>query len=121
MVDCNMQLLERERRQLAHLKDRLLRYESGRLTLSTLIAELDFLIEALEVVDAEKRSALRCQWSVLEEIYADSLDRGIRELGDESEKLVDRAVEELTRLVAEIETAYGLNLETAVAEDERDS
>ena len=98
-----MQLSEREGRQLALLRNRLLCYESGNLPLATLIAEVDFLIEALEEVGAEQRSELRRQWSVLEEIYADALDRGECELCDESDKLADRTVEKLTQLVTEIE------------------
>ena len=98
-----MQFSERERRQLEQLKDRLLRYESGSLPLATLISEVDFLVESLEEVPADQRAALRREWSVLEEVYADALDRGGRELSDESESLADRTVQKLTQLIAEIE------------------
>ena len=98
------QISEREQRQLEQLKDRLLRYESGSFSLANLVSEVDFLIEALEEVDAEKRLALRREWSVLEEVYADALDRGGPELTDESAKRADRTVEKLTHLVFEIDS-----------------
>jgi len=91
---------ERDRRQLELLKERLFLYERDEIRLRTLIADLDFLIEAFEGADAAWRESLRKEWSVLEEVNAVALDRGFAELDPESERLVDRAVHGLFELVA---------------------
>jgi len=46
-----VQLSERDRRQLELMKRRLALYEGDEIHLRTLIADLDFLIEAFESVD----------------------------------------------------------------------
>jgi hypothetical protein len=91
---------DRDRRQLDLMKERLLLYERDEIHLPTLIADIDFLIEAFDSVDPVWRQALREEWSVLEEVYAVALDRGHTHLDTDSERLVDRAVEALSELVA---------------------
>jgi hypothetical protein len=90
----------RDRRQLELLRERLFLYERDEIPLRTLIADLDFLIEAFEGADAAWREALRKEWAILEEVNAVALDRGVTELDPESERLVDRAVHGLFELVA---------------------
>jgi hypothetical protein len=81
------------------MKERLFLYERDEIQLRTLIADLDFLIEAFESVDQAWRESLRKEWSILEEVNAIALDRGVTDLDLESERLVDRAVQ-LFELVA---------------------
>jgi len=95
-----LHLSERDRRQLGLLKERLFLYERGTIPLRTLIADIDFLIEAFEGVDTAWRELLRKEWSILEEVNAVALDRGIKEFDQESKLLVDRAVQSLFELVA---------------------
>lgn len=91
---------ERDCRQLELMKERLFLYERDEIQLRTLIADLDFLIEAFESVDPAWRESLRKEWSILEEVNAVALDRGVTELDLESERLVDGAVHGLFELVA---------------------
>ena len=77
----NSALSDYDRRQLGHMQERLFLYEQGTLNLAALIADLDFLTDALQTVDADWRDAVRREWSILEEVYADALDTAAAELG----------------------------------------
>jgi hypothetical protein len=86
-------------RQIALMRERLSLYERGEMRLATLVGDLDFLIGSLESVDDSVRESLRREWSILEEVSAVALDRGIMKLDSESELLVARAVRALRKLV----------------------
>lgn len=69
MIDLN----ERDERQLRRMVERLELFSAEKISLHTLIADVEFLLGALEDVDQVKLRVLQEQWEVLEEVHAVSL------------------------------------------------
>jgi len=92
-----------DHRQVERMKSRLLLYEQEKISLGTLVADLDFLIEALKDCDVSWRGALRREWGALEEVNAVVLDRGTAMLDQPLEQVVDQATEAMQALLADVE------------------
>ncbi|WP_394828245.1 hypothetical protein [Pendulispora albinea] len=94
---------EREIRQYALMKDKLLEFNDGKLPLSNLIDSLRALLDNVEEVSSQWRESFGQHWWTLEQVYAVALDRGnLEALPIESKVLVAEAVTELRRLVDEV-------------------
>jgi len=76
-------------------------FESKSIELGSLVSTLDGLQNALEEVDSSWRSAFLKQWGVLEDVYADLLYRDLKEIPDQHMLLLNKAIREIKRLVAE--------------------
>jgi hypothetical protein len=92
---------EHDLRQLRLMRDLLQQYDSGKTDLSSLIAGLEALLDALESATEEWKRAFRRQWGVLEIEYAVALDREQTALSDDSLERISRAVEDIRCLLAE--------------------
>ena len=97
-----MQFSEREERQISLMRNLLAMHRRDQISISSLVGEFDFLIEALEEVSDEYKEKLRQEWGVLEEVYAVGLDRNEKELSEDNKKLVDRTVENLENILSGI-------------------
>jgi len=74
-VTVNDETIERERRQLQLMLDRLQRFQAGDLYISHVITDLEALLYELELVDESWRGEFIEAWSDLEIPYAVALDR----------------------------------------------
>lgn len=74
-VTVNDEIIERERRQLQLMLDRLRRFQAGDLSVSHAITDLEALLYQLELVDESWRREFTEAWSDLEIPYAVALDR----------------------------------------------
>lgn len=72
-------LTDRDRRQLRRMAERLALFERHEIDLEVLVADLAFLLDAIEDLDAGERGWLRAQWEELEIEYALGLHRGKRD------------------------------------------
>jgi len=82
-----------DQRQLNRMKDQISSFESGGIGLGSLIGDLEFLLNAMESSDEDWKKQLDEQILILEEVYADALDRDMTELEPESQTLVSKAIE----------------------------
>ena len=76
--------------------------EQNTRSIGSLIATLDFLLEALEGGDANWKERFRKSWGILEEVTAFALDAGRSSFSDEEQKLLNRAVQDLKSLIEEV-------------------
>lgn len=81
--------------------DRLNTFDNKLTTLGDLIASLNGLLNAVTDIDQGWKTAFQKQWAMLEEVYADALDKDLREISAENLGLVNRAIEEIRRLVTQ--------------------
>jgi hypothetical protein len=81
--------------------ERLNAFEEKAIRLGHLVSDLDGLQRALEGIDTQWRNAFLEQWGVLEEVYADLLDRSLEEIPDQHMQFLERAIKEIRRLIAE--------------------
>ncbi len=88
-------------RQFNLMIERLNAFEKKAITLGHLVSSLDGLQNALQDVDASWKKAFLKQWSVLEDVYADALDRNLKEIPDQHMGLLRGAIQEIRRLIAE--------------------
>jgi hypothetical protein len=72
-----------------------------------LITDLSALIDSLEEQEPDWKQRLRDRWSVLEEVYAVALDRGMTRLSEEGERLASDAVEQLLQMLTAQGYAHG--------------
>jgi hypothetical protein len=81
-------------------------FDDGRLQLPVLVADLEFLLSALENLDENVRVELRERWGVLEEVYSVSVAMNDGRLAPLSQEVVTDAVralrERLHQLVASV-------------------
>jgi hypothetical protein len=91
------------KRQLKLMLERIDWFHRGEIGLPALIANLDGLLNALEGVDQRWKQAFLKQWGVLEEVYADSLDKGLSAVPSENMPLINRAMDELKQLIAQVQ------------------
>ena len=80
--------------------ERLDAFEQKTLSLGDLVSNLDGLQNALRDVDAKWRNAFLKQWGVLEDVYADSLDKRLIDLPAEWMTLIKKAIEEMRWLIS---------------------
>jgi uncharacterized damage-inducible protein DinB len=81
--------------------------EQNTRSLGSLIATLDFLLEALEGADANWKERFRKHWGILEEVNAFALDARRSGFSDEEQKLLYRAVQNLRLLTEEVTRPAG--------------
>lgn len=84
------------------MNERLRTYEDGRLSLRGLVADLEFLLGALEALDDTARQELRDLWGVLEEVYSVSLADRERKVDQQGEALVRATVASLRERVGRL-------------------
>lgn len=90
-----------DRRQFEEMVKRIERYRQGSLPFGKLIADLEALLCALESTDDAWKRAFQKEWSKLELLYADALDRGQAALSAEAANIAAEAVENLWKLTNE--------------------
>lgn len=88
-----------DNRQYALMLEQLNQFESKRIDLKHLISGLESLLCLLEKADAAWKSTFQSRWGILEEVYADKLDRSHRDLPASHQKLVEKSVSELKAMV----------------------
>jgi hypothetical protein len=94
---------EYDQRQLARMRDKMDLYERRAISLGSLVDDLDGLLRALQGVHKPLRSAMRKEWTRLEEVRAVALDRRHQTLDRQAQDLVAAAVRELRQLIAQAE------------------
>jgi len=95
-------LTDHDRRQLWRMAERLELFSKGELALRVLIADIEFLLGALDAVDENVRQQLRGHWAILEEVYSVALTMHAGRLNAQSESLIQNAVMALRTRVAEL-------------------
>ena len=73
-------------------------FEGGKLSLSSLISNIEGLIGALENFSLSQRNELIRKWGVLDEIFAVCLDENNRSLSKEERDLINHTLCELREL-----------------------
>ena len=91
---------ERDRRQLGKVAERVSMAQRGELPLRALVADLEFLLEALD--SAEIRKQLREKWEVLEEVYSVSVALRDGEVDAQSLELLTNTEKELASEVGQL-------------------
>ena len=88
-----------DNRQYSLMIEQIKQFESKRIDLKHLISGLESLLCALEQPDKKWKDTFQSEWGVLEEVYADALDKGYKRFPDTHEKLVEKAVRNLKATV----------------------
>lgn len=101
-------LTDRDRRQLNRMAERLELFAKGDIALRVLIADVEFLLNALDVVEESVRHQLRRHWEVLEEVYSVAVTMHGGKLDEQAESLIQDSVAALRTRVAELVEADGL-------------
>ena len=91
---------EYDQRQYRLMKQRILNYERGEITLNTLIVDLEVLLGVLHMDDEEWKQSFRSAWWILEEVYAVALDRERDTLSLEDRELIKKSIDKLRQLLA---------------------
>ncbi len=95
-------IVEYDVRQLRRMDERLGMFEDGRVSLRLLIADVEFLLNAMEGFDATVREELRERWGVLEEVYSVAVAMHDGKVDAQSEVLVRKTVKALRERVGEL-------------------
>jgi hypothetical protein len=90
-----------DHRQYQLMLEQLDQFESKRIDLNHLVKGLEALLGTLEQVGPKWKSDFQRQWGVLEDVYADALDRRYTELPDSHKKLIANAVDKLKTMVTD--------------------
>lgn len=100
----NEHIAEQNQRHYQRMRETLAVTPSAQDTHSvgSLIASLDFLLQALEGADASWKQRFRKQWGILEEVNAFALDAGRSSFSDEEQRLLNRALQDLKLLIEEV-------------------
>lgn len=88
-----------DKRQYTLMLEQLTQFESKQIDLKHLINGLESLLCLLEEADADWKATFQSRWGVLEEVYADILDRGYKNLPDSHQKLIEKSVHDLKEMV----------------------
>ena len=91
-----------DKRQLTLMLEKILLFRQKSLSLSSLINDLESLIDVLENVDSTWRNKCREYWWDLEEIYATALDRELSSLDTEDWQIITNALDEIETLIKNI-------------------
>ena len=76
---------EYDLRQVRRIQDQLLAFRAGHCSLAHFIGESEFLLAAIKNICSEWKAGIDSEIGVLEEVYADALDRGLPELDGRSQ------------------------------------
>lgn len=87
-------------RQFNLMIERLDAFEQKAIDLGHLVSSLDGLQNTLQDIDANWKNAFLKQWGVLEDVYADALDKKLRVIPIEHAILINRATKEIRRLIS---------------------
>ena len=85
-------LTDHDRRQLERMAERLILFQEGKLSLQVLINDLDFLLHALEAIDADARQTLQENWETLEEVYSVAIGMNQGVVDEEATSLIHKSV-----------------------------
>jgi hypothetical protein len=88
-----------DQRQYKLMAESLDLYLARKISLGTLIARLEGLVDVLEEPDPNWRRAFLRKMGVLEDVYAAMLDRQAEQLDVEGERLVAEATRALSELI----------------------
>jgi len=91
-----------DNRQYRLMMQRIEEFEKSKIGLQRLIADLDALLCSLQKADETWRSSFQKEWGVLEEVYAIALDKGSEKLPTEHWDLIDNALGNMKRLLAQV-------------------
>lgn len=89
-------------RQLRKIRLQLAAFQSGKLTLGSIIGDMDFLLNALEDLPREWKQRVFEFVVTLEEVYAMGLDLGHAEINEEGKRLIAEATEGIQQCLEEI-------------------
>lgn len=96
-------LTEEDRARLDALRRKVLAYREGRFRLMQLSQDVETLLRSLEDVPSSWFQAAWDEWAKIEEVYADMLDRGLRQPDELSQPVLDSALESLEELVERLD------------------
>jgi hypothetical protein len=91
-----------DKRQYGLMLEQIKQFEAKQIDLKHLIAGLESLLCVLEQADKKWKDTFQSEWGVLEEVYADALDKGYKSLPTTHEKLIEKAVHNLKAMVEAI-------------------
>jgi hypothetical protein len=94
-----MIMADYDNRQYHLMLDQLNDFESKRINLKHLIGGLESLLGCLEEPAPDWKSGFQRQWGILEDVYAEAVDRGNMDLPEAHKKLLAEAVYNLKRMV----------------------
>ena len=97
--------MDKNGRQLNLMLESLDAFDNEAIRLPTLISRLDGLLNALDGIDESWRKSFQRHWGLLEDVYANTLDKEYGTIPREHMLLVNKATAEIRRLVAESQGA----------------
>lgn len=95
----NTELTNYDARQLRLMLEGLDAFGREAIALRDLISNLEGLLGSLESVDDPWRNAFLKKWGVLEDVYANAIDKSFPTIPTEHLALANRAIVELRRLI----------------------
>jgi hypothetical protein len=99
-----MSASEYDLRQYGRMRDTILAYREGRLSLRGLIADLEALLGALENPSREWEAAARHEWGGLEEVYSYRVQEGQSPvLDDQDRRILGEKLDALQALLGEMD------------------
>lgn len=97
-VNASPEVVERERRQLDLMMERIASYRHGEIGIARAIGDLEALLGQLQLIDETWRDRFVGAWSALEIAYAVALD-GLLALPDASDEAIGQGLDTLEELV----------------------
>jgi hypothetical protein len=94
-----MSISDHDKRQYIKMQEQILKYQKGKLALSGLIGDLDFLVNSLESVQQEFKKMMQEHILDLEEVYAVCLDVGQNEPDENGQAIIKDAINKLSFLI----------------------
>jgi hypothetical protein len=88
-----------DQRQYKLMLELLKAFDKRSLGLRKLIADLEALLVCLQDTDEEWKESFHKQWGRLEDVYADALDKGYKQLPQDDQTRVEDAIYHLQQLV----------------------
>ena len=97
-----------DQRQYSMMLRLLKAFDTRSVGLGKLIVDLEALLGCLQDTEKAWKNSFYRQWGMLEDVYADALDKGLEQLPPDSENLIEDDIQNLRRLVQErIDTTPG--------------
>jgi hypothetical protein len=91
-----------DNRQYILMIEQLDQFKLKQIDLKHLINGLESLLGVLTEPDEKWKFDFQRQWGVLEDVYADAIDRGRLELPDAHKELVEQAVQKLEAMIRRV-------------------
>jgi hypothetical protein len=86
-------------RQIDLMASQISRFETGDVSQSQLINDLDSLLSCLKTVDQNWKNSFKSEWWTLEQVHAVALDRKQASLPPDSKALLTEALGNLKKLI----------------------